>query len=110
MYHGAMGLMQGQTPAEAMKRIEDLLWDTQKAQWAFWIPVQLLNFRFVPVRHQLNVVLLTSIVWTALLSAWYPPVEDEEEGESTPVKEEGDHGGDVNQDDNNNNDKQKTIT
>ena len=42
----------------------------------FWIPVQLLNFNFVPVRHQLNVVLLTSIVWTALLSMWYPPVED----------------------------------
>jgi hypothetical protein len=34
-------------------------------------------FRFVPVRHQLNVVLLTSIVWTALLSAWYPPEEGE---------------------------------
>lgn len=25
---------------------------------------------------QLNVVLLTSIVWTALLSAWYPPLEE----------------------------------
>jgi len=45
----------------------------------FWIPVQLLNFKFVPVRHQLNVVLLTSIVWTALLSMWYPPVEELEE-------------------------------
>jgi hypothetical protein len=33
----------------------------------------LLNFRYVPVRHQLNVVLVTSVVWTALLSAWYPP-------------------------------------
>ena len=48
-----------------------------QAQWIFWIPVQLLNFRFVPVRHQLNVVLLTSVVWTALLSAWYPPETDE---------------------------------
>jgi hypothetical protein len=36
--------------------------------------VQLLNFNYVPVRHQLNVVLLTSIVWTALLSMWYPPI------------------------------------
>merc|ERR1712023_509976 len=25
-----------------------------------------------------ELVLLTSIVWTALLSAWYPPVEEEE--------------------------------
>jgi len=73
MYHGAMGAMQGLTLDQIYKRIEDVLWDTQKAQWVFWIPVQLLNFRFVPVRHQLNVVLLTSVVWTALLSAWYPP-------------------------------------
>jgi hypothetical protein len=36
-----------------------------------------LNFRYVPVRHQLNVVLLTSIAWTALLSMWYPPIMDE---------------------------------
>ena len=40
--------------------------------------MQLLNFRFVPVRHQLNVVLVTSIVWTALLSAWYPPQHDDD--------------------------------
>eukprot|EP00934_Nitzschia_sp_Nitz4_P003384 Nitzschia sp. Nitz4//scaffold92_size79448//25933//35941//NITZ4_005388-RA/size79448-processed-gene-0.72-mRNA-1//-1//CDS//3329560177//3374//frame0 len=82
MYHGAMGAMQGMTPQQIYDRIADVLWDTQKAQWAFWIPVQLLNFNFVPVRHQLNVVLVTSIVWTALLSIWYPPVEEE------PKKEE----------------------
>lgn len=73
MYHGAMGAMQGLNLEQIYNRIADVLWETQKAQWVFWIPVQLLNFRFVPVRHQLNVVLLTSIVWTALLSAWYPP-------------------------------------
>lgn len=71
MYHGAMGLLEGQTPAQSYQRIEDRLWGTQIAQWQFWLPVQLLNFQFVPVRHQLNVVLLTSIVWTALLSMWY---------------------------------------
>jgi protein Mpv17 len=48
--------------------------------------VQLLNFRFVPVRHQLNVVLVTSIVWTALLSAWYPPVEEEKKETETDEK------------------------
>jgi hypothetical protein len=33
------------------------------------------------VKHQLNVVLLTSIAWTALLSAWYPPQKEEEKEE-----------------------------
>jgi len=77
LYHGAMGAMQGKSPQEVYDYISDVLWETQKAQWVFWIPVQLLNFRFVPVRHQLNVVLVTSVVWTALLSAWYPPEEEE---------------------------------
>lgn len=78
LYHGAMGAMQGMNPTQVYDRVADVLWDTQVAQWTFWIPVQLLNFQFVPVRHQLNVVLLTSIAWTALLSAWYPPEEKEE--------------------------------
>ena len=71
--------MQGQSPQQIYAHIREVLWDMQKAQWAFWIPIQLLNFKFVPVRHQLNVVLLTSVVWTALLSMWYPPVKKIEE-------------------------------
>lgn len=78
LYHGAMGAMQGMSLDQIYHRIEDVLWDTQVAQWKFWIPVQLLNFQFTPVHHQLNVVLCTSIVWTALLSAWYPPKQKEE--------------------------------
>lgn len=87
LYHGSMGAMQGMTFQQIYDRIADVLWDTQKAQWVFWIPVQLVNFRFVPVRHQLNVVLLTSVVWTALLSAWYPP-EEEETTEKKRIEEE----------------------
>ena len=87
LYHGAMGAMQGMNGTQIYDRIKDVLWDTQVAQWSFWIPVQLLNFQFVPVRHQLNVVLLTSVVWTALLSAWYPPEVTEEKEEEKKVEE-----------------------
>jgi protein Mpv17 len=80
-----MGAMQGMTPQQCYDRIADVLWDTQKAQWVFWIPVQLLNFRYIPVRHQLNVVLLTSVVWTALLSAWYPPAPTPTATDETPA-------------------------
>lgn len=80
-----MGFMTGLTPTQIMNRINDVLWETQKAQWVFWIPVQLLNFRFVPVRHQLNVVLMTSVVWTALLSAWYPPQDSNVDGDDAVV-------------------------
>jgi len=81
LYHGAMGLMNGMNLTQIYDRIANVLMPTQYAQWTFWIPVQLLNFQFVPVRHQLNVVLLTSVVWTALLSAWYPPEEKKVEAE-----------------------------
>jgi protein Mpv17 len=81
LYHYAMGALQGQDMDTCYHRVVDNIWETQKAQWVFWIPVQLLNFQFIPVRHQLNVVLLTSIVWTALLSMWYPP-------ETTPEPKE----------------------
>lgn len=81
LYHGAMGAMQGLNTNQIYDRIADVLWDTQKAQWAFWIPVQLLNFQLVPVRHQLNVVLVTSVAWTALLSAWYPPENNSDQTE-----------------------------
>lgn len=90
LYHGAMGAMQGMTMNEIYDRIADVLWDTQKAQWVFWIPVQLLNFQFVPVRHQLNVVLATSVVWTALLSAWYPPEVEGEGGGDVEAAGDGD--------------------
>ena len=88
LYHGAMGAMQGMNFQQMYDRVSDVLWDTQVAQWSFWIPVQLLNFQFVPVRHQLNVVLLTSVVWTALLSAWYPPEVEEEKKAGEGMVEE----------------------
>ena len=88
MYHAAMGYMQGQDTTQVIDKINSVLWETQKAQWVFWIPIQLLNFQFVPVRHQLNVVLITSVVWTAMLSAWYPPEVATEEKTPSTVSEQ----------------------
>lgn len=76
LYHGTIGALQGMNMQQVYDRLVDVLWETQKAQWAFWIPVQLLNFRYVPVRHQLNVVLVTSVVWAAFLSFIFPPTNE----------------------------------
>ena len=69
-YHAVLGALRRRGPARLRSR---LLWDTLKAQWAFWIPAQLINFRFVPVRHQLNFVLVVSLFWTTFLSLAFPP-------------------------------------
>merc|ERR1711982_58459 len=85
LYHGVMGAMQGMSLYQIYNRLGDVIWDTQKAQWCFWIPVQLVNFRYVPVRHQLNVVLLTSVVWTAFLSFAFPPVSADDDDKEKKV-------------------------
>ena len=73
LYHFMMATLEGAPPAAAADRVKERLWPTMIAQWSFWIPVQYLNFRFIPVRHQLNVVLTTSVAWTAFLSWTFPP-------------------------------------
>lgn len=77
LYHFAMAKMEGNTTTASVDRVKERLWPTMLAQWSFWIPVQYLNFRFIPVRHQLNVVLTTSVVWTAFLSAAFPQSEED---------------------------------
>ena len=72
-YHAVLGALQGFSVQRVYDRVADTLWDTLKAQWAFWIPAQLINFRFVPVRHQLNFVLVVSLFWTTFLSLAFPP-------------------------------------
>jgi len=72
-YHFVLGALQGYSSAECYQRVADTLWDTLKAQWAFWIPAQLINFKYVPVRHQLNFVLVVSLFWTTFLSLAFPP-------------------------------------
>ncbi|GAB5363817.1 hypothetical protein AAMO2058_000915700 [Amorphochlora amoebiformis] len=75
-YHAVLGALQGMSTSQVYDRVSDTLWDTLKAQWAFWIPVQLINFKYVPVRHQLNFVLVVSLGWTSFLSVAFPPAEE----------------------------------
>jgi len=72
-YHAVLGALQGMNVRQVCDRVSSTLWDTLKAQWAFWIPAQLVNFKYVPVRHQLNFVLVVSLAWTTFLSLAFPP-------------------------------------
>ena len=82
-YHAVLGALQGMSVNQVYNRVHDTLWDTLKAQWAFWIPAQLINFKYVPVRHQLNFVLVVSLAWTTFLSLAFPP-EDTKALEEKP--------------------------
>ena len=53
-YHAVLGALQGMSVSQVSDRVTSTLWDTLKAQWAFWIPAQLINFKYTPVRHQVS--------------------------------------------------------
>lgn len=72
-YHVVLGALQGLPVADCLHRLSVTFWPTMRAQWALWIPAQLVNFRYMPVRHQLNFVLAVSLVWTTFLSLAFPP-------------------------------------
>mmetsp|Transcript_21555 Transcript_21555/g.66458 ORF Transcript_21555/g.66458 Transcript_21555/m.66458 type:complete len:207 (-) Transcript_21555:170-790(-) len=90
LYHFSMAKMEGYSVNDSAQRVSDRLWATMKSQWAFWIPVQYLNFKFVPVRHQLGVVLTTSVAWCAFLSLTFSdvPVPPPSSSSSSLAKEE----------------------
>eukprot|EP01137_Pigoraptor_chileana_P030047 Opistho-2@16118 len=69
VYITSMGLMEGLSVTEATRRLRERFWPTMKANWVVWPAVGIINFRFVPVAHQLNFVLIVSLGWAAYLSA-----------------------------------------
>lgn len=72
-YHVMMGALQGHGVAACIHGLADNFVSTLIAQWALWLPAQTIQFRYVPVRHQLGFVLFCSLVWSTFLSAAYPP-------------------------------------
>ena len=56
---------------EAMNAVRKNIFSTMVAQWIFWIPAQVINFKFVPLRYQLMYVLSLSLIWTTFLSFFY---------------------------------------
>jgi hypothetical protein len=56
-------------------RTDQLKWKLQnhwpiiiKTSWSLWVPAQLINFRFVPVRYQLLFGNLVAVLWAMYIS------------------------------------------
>lgn len=60
-YLAVLGMLHGLGAASVARLVASTLLSVTIAQWAFWVPFQLLNFRCVPVRHQLLAVLVGSL-------------------------------------------------
>lgn len=42
--------------------------DALFVNWGIWIPVQIINFRFVPVQHTVLVANCVAVIWNGYLS------------------------------------------
>ena len=47
------------------------MWPMVKTGWVWWIPCQLVNFNFVPVKYQGGAVFLVNYGWVIILSIKY---------------------------------------
>eukprot|EP00271_Cylindrocystis_brebissonii_P004187 TRINITY_DN15757_c0_g1_i1.p1 TRINITY_DN15757_c0_g1~~TRINITY_DN15757_c0_g1_i1.p1 ORF type:complete len:410 (-),score=23.71 TRINITY_DN15757_c0_g1_i1:1055-2284(-) len=62
-----MGL-EGRPLTELQPKLEQVLLPTIFAQWKLWIPVQFVNFRFVPPHLQAATVSTVGLIWTVYMS------------------------------------------
>lgn len=65
---GLLSTMQGMEPAEVVAHLRSKLPRLYVHDCAFWIPIQTINFIFVPVVAQVVVVNSAAVVWNAYLS------------------------------------------
>eukprot|EP00276_Gloeochaete_wittrockiana_P017587 CAMPEP_0184336122 /NCGR_PEP_ID=MMETSP1089-20130417/4537_1 /TAXON_ID=38269 ORGANISM="Gloeochaete wittrockiana, Strain SAG46.84" /NCGR_SAMPLE_ID=MMETSP1089 /ASSEMBLY_ACC=CAM_ASM_000445 /LENGTH=321 /DNA_ID=CAMNT_0026661065 /DNA_START=15 /DNA_END=980 /DNA_ORIENTATION=+ len=83
-----MGLVQGESKNLILARIQRDMLPTLKAGWFYWIPAQLINFKFVP--SNLNVLYQNAAAyfWNVYLcSVGAKSMDEEQETESDDAKE-----------------------
>jgi hypothetical protein len=50
------------------EKLHETWWPACKANWAVWIPVQIINFRFIPAHLQVLYVNMVGLFWNSYLS------------------------------------------
>lgn len=68
LYLFSLPKLEGKTNKEAWGNVEERIWPTMKANWTLWPIAQIINFKLIPVAHQLNFVLIVSLGWASYLS------------------------------------------
>ncbi|XP_065837418.1 uncharacterized protein [Oscarella lobularis] len=68
IYHFSIAVMEGLGVEGGIERVKTKIIPTMKANYMLWPAVQIINFKLVPLAHQLNFVLIVSIGWAVYLS------------------------------------------
>eukprot|EP00744_Colponema_vietnamica_P010938 GILI01015399.1.p1 GENE.GILI01015399.1~~GILI01015399.1.p1 ORF type:complete len:214 (+),score=20.48 GILI01015399.1:96-737(+) len=67
-FFSVMGYLEGHTVEEVKQKLRKEFVQTYLLDAAVWPPIQLVNFRYVPIMHQATVVNSCNVFWNAYLS------------------------------------------
>ena len=68
LYFAGTGVLEGKSPPDIKKKVQDSWLSAYTACIMFWPFVQFLNFKFVPIAMQANAVNAVGIGWQSYLS------------------------------------------
>lgn len=60
--------MNGLNNFESIETIKNEFWGIQTKSWPFWMSVQAINFRFMPLAYRVLFIQVASILWNTYLS------------------------------------------
>ena len=69
LFFAITGAVQGLTPERSFQRAKQIVVGLTLKNWAFWIPVQMLQFFFLPLDLQVPYTCVMGLVWNVILSA-----------------------------------------
>lgn len=69
MFFSLTGFLAGLDKNQSVARAQSLYFPLLQRNWAFWVPMQFLQFLVVPVDFQIPFLCLASLVWTVILSS-----------------------------------------
>jgi len=68
VFFSMKAIVSGQPLSTAVEKYRTEIWESVKALWGVWVPLQLINFAFVPRHMRIPAVAGISFGWTIILS------------------------------------------
>lgn len=75
-FYAIKAKVSGQPLSYAVHKYRTEIWDSVKALWSVWVPLQLINFAFVPRHMRVPYVAAVSFGWTMILSVMQGKFDD----------------------------------
>lgn len=82
-------LMQGLTFSQGLERARSTILPLMKRSYSFWLPLQFLQFRFIPEVYQIPVICVITLMWTVILSMTAAKLEAAQEETATTTASSG---------------------